>query len=969
MSAPIQWRRFMFFEKDVVREDTSSGQPTLQSLDISASTSGRGFLVFGDTSGSIHLVDRTFAITSFKAYEIRVTHLLQAKQHGVLISVGEDEEGINPVVKVWSRDKMDRQGCPACVRTIKVSHNGRPSPVSTLAVLENLTQLAVGLVDGTVILIRGDVSRDRFTRQKILHTDALPITALGFRQVGKDVTLFVATPSATCSYSTSGREVKVELDTEGADLNCGTMSEPDQDFVVGRRGAVYFYYPDSRGSCYAFEGDKKLVTWFRNYLVVVGGVGDAQPQPSAGQSPNPAAKRALGGGSMVTVYDIKNRFIAYSGSFGDVLAVVAEWGSVFVLTSDRRLYQLEERDAQTKLDMLFKKNLYPLAISLASSQHYDYDAIIDIFTQYGDHLYGKNDFDGAIAQYIRTIGHLEPSYVIRKFLDAQRIHNLTSYLQELHEHGSANADHTTLLLNCYTKLKDVKKLDEFIMTDKELNFDVETAIRVCRQASYCGHALYLARKYSQHDWYLRIQLEDVRNYQDALNYISTLDFFEAEKNLKNYGKTLVNHLPEATTRLLIALCTDYKGRGGAVAQPLEHGPAWEGGADPGRPKALSDVARDDGRSPAVAALRARPDEFIHIYVDQMRWLRVFLEYIVQAQPDCGTLVYNTLLELYLRDDANTMDGSNGNMSKETRWELALNLLKAAALAAEGKMRDNHHAMVLAQMYDFKPGILYLYEKAKLYMQIVQYYMENNEHYQIIATCKKYGKQDPNLWIQVLSYFAGKPEGCRKEIAEVLSAVTENNLLPPLLVVQILARSKAATLAVARDYIKGRLVEEAALIAEDEKAIDEYRERTRAMREDIHAIKTSARTFQVVKCSLCTDPLDPPSIHFFCQHSFHIRCVGDNEKVCPLCLGENQKILDMIRAQEQTADQQEKFFKQLEGAPDGFRVVAEHFGRGALHIRGAIPVLGLQPQSQPPPQAQLGAPMGGLGQSPAVARRA
>jgi len=47
-------------------------------------------------------------------------------------------------------------------------------------------------------------------------------------------------------------------------------------------------------------------------------------------------------------------------------------------------------------------------------------------------------------------------------LDAQRIHNLVNYLQELHSHGLANSDHTTLLLNCYTKLKDVARLDQFI---------------------------------------------------------------------------------------------------------------------------------------------------------------------------------------------------------------------------------------------------------------------------------------------------------------------------------------------------------------------------------------------------------------------------------------------------------------------------------------------------------------------------
>ena len=50
-----------------------------------------------------------------------------------------------------------------------------------------------------------------------------------------------------------------------------------------------------------------------------------------------------------------------------------------------------------------------------------------------------------------------------QFLDAQKIHNLTKYLQALHKSQLATEEHTTLLLNCYTKLKDVSKLDEFIM--------------------------------------------------------------------------------------------------------------------------------------------------------------------------------------------------------------------------------------------------------------------------------------------------------------------------------------------------------------------------------------------------------------------------------------------------------------------------------------------------------------------------
>lgn len=107
-----------------------------------------------------------------------------------------------------------------------------------------------------------------------------------------------------------------------------------------------------------------------------------------------------------------------------------------------------------------------------------------------------------------------------------------TYLQELHNLGLANSDHTTLLLNTYTKLKDVARLDSFIKTEsrrvsadgesEELPFDLDTAIRVCRQAGYFDHASYLAKKYDRHEDYLQIQIEDAGNYKDALNYLRHL---------------------------------------------------------------------------------------------------------------------------------------------------------------------------------------------------------------------------------------------------------------------------------------------------------------------------------------------------------------------------------------------------------------------------------------------------------------
>lgn len=50
--------------------------------------------------GKIWLMTRSLQLTSFQAYKLRVTHIYQLKQHSILVSVGQDEQGINPLVSV-----------------------------------------------------------------------------------------------------------------------------------------------------------------------------------------------------------------------------------------------------------------------------------------------------------------------------------------------------------------------------------------------------------------------------------------------------------------------------------------------------------------------------------------------------------------------------------------------------------------------------------------------------------------------------------------------------------------------------------------------------------------------------------------------------------------------------------------------------------------------------------------------------
>ena len=60
---------------------------------------------------------------------------------------------------------------------------------------------------------------------------------------------------------------------------------------------------------------------------------------------------------------ISSHPLAFTTTFSSqVTEVLHEWGSLYVLTKDNKLCRLDENDTQTKLETLFKKNLYPTAI-------------------------------------------------------------------------------------------------------------------------------------------------------------------------------------------------------------------------------------------------------------------------------------------------------------------------------------------------------------------------------------------------------------------------------------------------------------------------------------------------------------------------------------------------------------------------------------------------------------------------------
>mmetsp|Transcript_13018 Transcript_13018/g.27523 ORF Transcript_13018/g.27523 Transcript_13018/m.27523 type:complete len:173 (-) Transcript_13018:206-724(-) len=124
-----------------------------------------------------------------------------------------------------------------------------------------------------------------------------------------------------------------------------------------------------------------------------------------------------------------------------------------------------------------------------------------------------------------------------------------------------------------------------------------------------------------------------------------------------------------------------------------------------------------------------------------------------------------------------------------------------------------------------------------------------------------------------------------------------------------------------------ITEDTHLLEEDRSAIRKYQEETTRMRAEVAELRTSARIFQHSRCTACTAALDLPAVHFMCMHSFHARCLGDQERDCPKCQAENRTVLEIKRSLESSLSDHDKFFQQLESSEDGFSVVADYFGRG------------------------------------------
>ncbi|KAK3069941.1 Vacuolar protein sorting-associated protein 11 [Teratosphaeriaceae sp. CCFEE 6253] len=979
--ALTSWKAFRFFDVSQVRLPGGDGAVPLDQGSVSCVAAGPDNILVGTPDGNVHLLDQTFKpARSWKAHEASVTHITQVPETAYLLTLSEDLSH-EPELKVWSLDAAEmKSGQPKCLSSISVQNGRKNFPVTGFAVSSDLAQLAVGFANGAVTVVRGDFVHDRGTKQRTVFESEEPITGLEFREASS-TSLYIATTSHIRALAISGKAQGVPARTlaeQGCAVGCMTLDPQSNEIIVARDDAIYAYGLKGKAASYAYEGAKKLVSVAKDYVLVV--------SPPKNNFTTSAALRAFGGtaaedilnSSSFTILNTDLKFIAHSEALPtQINTILTLWHDIFLLTIDGKLYRYHEKTFPQKLEILYRLNLHLVAIGLA--QKYKADAVTQnaIFRRYGDYLYQKGDYDTAMQQYLRAIDNTEPSQIIRKFLDNQHLRNLIEYLEALHEEGQATADHTTLLLNCYAKLKDVEKLEAFIKQPGELKFDLDTAIVMCR----LGRAAFLARRHNEHGLVVDILIEDLHKYAEALAYIVRLGPGDAYGNVMKYGTVLLSHAPAEATQVFVDYFTgEYRPRRDAVIVQEVPASQQEEGGGVGMVGVVGGVARSavqnlaaliplpsmsmssvppaattvgtgagtEGGGGSVTQTQVvettatgefipyevpRPRLAFSAFVDHPESFVEFLEALIKsdgiADEGKGEL-YTTLFEIYLHQ------ASASRAEEKTEWERkARQLIESKAVPI-----DPSTVLLLSDLEKFRDGAILVHERQGLHADVFRSYTAARDTRGAIRALHKYGPETPELYPAALAYLTSSPQILTEagdEVEAVLKKIDTDGLMAPLQVIQTLSTNAVATMGLVKHYLTLTVARERDEIAANRRAIAAYRTDTTQKLADIAALDAEPVSFSATRCASCARALDLPTVHFLCKHSFHQRCLGVMEDAevagveCPVCAPQLGAVRQIRQAQEASAGRGDLFRDALERSGDRFATVGEWFGRGVMGV--------------------------------------
>ena len=579
-------------------------------------------------------------------------------------------------------------------------------------------------------------------------------------------------------------------------------------------------------------------------------------------------------GKIGYIYDISARYTAYTGPLPGKWVTSYITNTLYLVNDD--CFVLKEKDIYHKVLQAISSKSFELGILLIekeppSSFHsfestqivYNLDTTstspIFLYNQIelkshlyqlmGDHTYDYDSKDKAMQYYIETIGYLEPSNVILKYMSVQQIESLMDYLEALHFENASNSDHTTLLLNCYSKTKSINRLNSFLKHAKDIIFNPEIAIKVTRETGHTEQALLLCKQFNQHNYYLKIALEDANDPNLALLYLRQLESIKVLECLTKYGRSLVQAIPSDMTDYFKSLVINDK---------------------------------------------ILPELFIAYFNKELDYKHQFLKFCcseLQVSPLIWTALVECCLQAKLTSEIPVILHSN-----EADFDL-------------------DQLLLICHSHDYHEGKLILLKRMNMEIEIVRVYMESNDPIKTIESVELYGNQNKQIWMEVLEWLAHQ----QHSIQHVLNCIEARKLATPLEIVQLLSKCDCQF-----DIIKPYLIRHFSMEKQKSEEMDDmiahYTSEIAEMSSELQVLQSEPLLLQATTCSACLQPLNLPMIHYYCKHSYHQSCLGEQEN-CPRCIDSYESPIG--------EENEQMLLEDLEEAEDAFGKMTEYFSRHSI----------------------------------------
>jgi hypothetical protein len=547
--------------------------------------------------------------------------------------------------------------------------------------------------------------------------------------------------------------------------------------------------------------------------------------------------------------------------------------------------------------------------------------------------------------------------------------------------GLAAGEHTALLLSCYAKLRAADKLDAFAAraaaaaaAGAPAAFDAAAAAAALRAAGYPEHALAVARAAGDADAALGALLEDLGRGDEALALARSLGRRGAAAALRRRGRALLAAAPEATTALLMELCLPAAPEGGAVV--VGNGAISGNGASLSAAAAAS-AAEEARRDAAFVADLA---DFAHLYADRPAELRYACEAILGLGPPAGLpsrrALHHALLDIYLGGTSGSGDGTGSGPTSTAGANGAgaaaaatgragradaLELLRRGWVAGAEPAFDPARALAVCRLHGFAAGLAFLYSRLGRDREAGAALAGAAAWPALLELCAARGAAEPALWRDALEALAGAAgadgggggdaarAAAEAALRALLDAVEAAGALPPLAVLPALAARPRLRLELVRGYVGRALAAEAAAAGEARAEAGRLAGEAAAAAAAARRLAYEPFVVQAARDAATGAPLELPSVHFLCGHSFNLRdgagagggggdvgggaggggLGGGGLEECPLCAPAHARARELAASGTRVAADADGFFKALRASGDGFATVAEFLGRGLM----------------------------------------